>query len=226
MGAKRCTYQPFCRRSGLNSSSGSVPACQRVSWSRYWSARRPARTGGQSRSIGTSWVRQSSWAKNQIAISFDAGIGQQHRESRANQALGGVAHQPSAQPDAGQRAGEQLGQQRPVHRAQARVAQAGHQRERHGVSNVGCHDAWQRQQRETATGAQTRQWRPAPTEVSVTRVPITAPNSTGRLQWRACVARFKLAVSQSGGAAVCRVRPCRAWPAAVSSSATPRVQSS
>ena len=29
---------------------------------------------------------------------------------------------------------------------------------------------------------------PAPTEVSVTSVPMTAPNTTGRLQWRACVA--------------------------------------
>ena len=39
IGAWRCTYQPFCRRSARKSSSGSSPARWRSSWSRNCAAR-------------------------------------------------------------------------------------------------------------------------------------------------------------------------------------------
>jgi len=49
-----------------------------------------------------------------------------------------LRRQAAAEPDAGQRAGEQGGEQRPVDAAQPPVAEAGDQRQRHGVGDVGA----------------------------------------------------------------------------------------
>ncbi len=49
IGAWRCTYQPFCRRSALNSSSPSCPPRWRSSWSRNCAAR--ARTRWRSKAV-------------------------------------------------------------------------------------------------------------------------------------------------------------------------------
>ena len=61
-------YQPFCRRSGRNSSSPSWPARLRSSWSRYWAAR--CRMNCLSKSVYWYIERHSKRAAYQSQLLF------------------------------------------------------------------------------------------------------------------------------------------------------------
>src|SRR4030095_11528691 len=118
-------YQPFCSRSGRNSSSLSLPARWRSSWSRYCAAR-----------LLTNCLSNSVYWYMFLALQGDqpgAGIGQQQGQQGTDQSVGRVAHQARTQPDTGQRTCQQSAQQRPVDRTDGGVAQPSHQLQRNGV---------------------------------------------------------------------------------------------
>src|SRR5688572_12242454 len=127
IGAWRWMYQPFCSRSARNSSSFSVPARLRSSWSRNCAAR-----------WWTKWRSKSVYWYMSVD-DLQASGDERHAQQRADQAVGELAGQLGADPDAGQGPDQQGAQQRPVDIAECRVADAGDQRQRHRMGDVGAH---------------------------------------------------------------------------------------
>src|SRR5687768_5037758 len=126
IGAWRWMYQPFCSRSARNSSSLRVPARLRSSWTRNCAAR---------------WCTNCLSKSVYWYISVDdlqTGRHEGHAQQCADQAVGKLAGQLRTQPDARNRADQQGAQQGPVDVAERRMADAGHQRERHRMRDVGA----------------------------------------------------------------------------------------